>query len=107
MGIAGRDNQEGTDSIQCQAHHDAAFITVFTGYERSRCSENEISAKIGCLQQAGSSFCNSQLVLEILVHDVDQAITEAPEQKQRRNQDKRDFYTFIACTWHTSLPPCL
>lgn len=102
VGIARRNDHESANSVERQAHHDAALIAVFAGYERSRRSEDEIAAEIRCLQEAGRGFRNAELILEILVHDVDQAIAQAPEEKQGRDQDEGNLNTFTAGTWHNN-----
>ena len=75
---------------QEEADDDAALVAETLGQKARRDRHQEVTDVVGELHEARLRFRDVQRVLEVLVQDVDHAVTEAPEQEQGSHQGEGD-----------------
>ena len=86
--MRGGDEPEASGRHDQQSGDDAAFVSEFARQKAGRHRHQEVAEVVRELHPGGLGFAEAEFLLEVLVHDVDHAVAESPEEKQRAHQDE-------------------
>lgn len=79
--------KDSTQGIQSKAHQDGDFVTLALEDFGSNRREAEVAtAKVHNLKTGGLETGNAEYCLEMLVEDIEQSVTEAPEEEEGDDQ---------------------
>ena len=85
-----RDEEEGSDGIECQAEQDAALVGIFADEQGGRNRHRGISAVEGELDERGFRHGDFHDGLEGCHHRVGDVVGESPQGEQRRDEYERE-----------------
>ena len=78
---------EGDDA---EANEDAALVTKPARNPAGGERDEEVAEVMGKLDPGGLGASEMKLVLEVLVHDIDHAVAETPEEEEGTDEDEGD-----------------
>ena len=84
------DKQQGTDAEKHQSEDHTTTIAIAIDEDARRYRHQEITQIGGYLNQGGVSDTEMQSILEVLVEHIQNGTSEAPQEKERRYQYKRN-----------------
>ena len=87
-----RDEPEAAHRHHQQTGDDAALVAQLGRQPAGRQRHQEIAEVVRELHPGRLGQGQMQFLLEVLVHHVDHAVAEAPEQKQRTDEDEREHH---------------